>query len=95
MSQESANPVAQQTANSPVDATANVPGKTPGGSPGGSGFTINSKLHSLADLKDQNPKLYEAMMRGIALMICTQAQQQNERFIQELQRERAQEESAG
>ena len=59
----------------PASTTHSTTGTSGGG---GGGYTAATTVSSLSDLKVKAPKLYKAMMEGIAMQIITQMRKGNE-----------------
>lgn len=86
MSQEAATPAPNATAQTAVATSQAVTAKQgPSGSPasgGDSGDTMSSQVSSMADLKTQAPKVYNAMMEGIAMNICNEMKKHQDHLKQ-------------
>lgn len=62
--------------------TGNPP--TPQGATG----SIPATISSLNQLEKESPKVYKAMMEGIAWNICSQLSRENEQFLKRLKEQR-------
>lgn len=85
MSQQPANPIVEQqnqTQTAPVTETPS----TPGGSGSSPGYTTSTTVNSMADLRVKAPKIYHAMLEGIAIEMINQMQDANER-LKKIERE--------
>lgn len=63
---------------SAAPAAAKPVKSTGGGGGGGGGYTAATTISSLEDLKTKAPKLFKAMMQGIAMQIISQMRKGNE-----------------
>jgi len=70
-------PTAQPTASDPTTAAAAV---TAHSGKSGGGISSSTTVSSLADLKLKAPKVYQAMMEGIAMDICNDMQAAQQRL---------------
>ena len=59
---------------------------SPTGTPSGD---VSATISSLGQLKSESPKVYQAMMLGIAINICNQSQNSQQRIREMMQEERA------
>lgn len=84
---ESVNPV--QAQQSTQAAASNVKAKG-----GGGAVDSSTTISSMADLKEKAPKVYNAMMQGIATQIITQMQDASNR-LKEMMRKARQEADEG
>lgn len=71
------NPSSANAATAGAVASANAPSE---------GMGMNTKIHSLAELKKKSPKVYNKMMEGIAMNICGEMREHQDR-LKKLMRE--------
>ena len=65
------DPSGANSQTTPTVATISSPSTTPAAAPEGSS---GGGVGTMSQLKASNPKLYDAMMKGIAMQICTRSQ---------------------
>jgi hypothetical protein len=59
---------------------AATPAKTPGGGGAAPGYDSSTTISSLEDLKKKAPKVWKAMLEGIAIQITNDMQRSQERI---------------
>lgn len=78
-------PVPPSSGMSPAQAAQAAKNAAVSGASGSSTFNGSTKISSISDLKSKDPKLYNLMMKGLALQVISQQNAAN-RKIKELNR---------